>query len=102
MTGLCQSSLLTTGDGPVRAGLGQGGQGMECVTDLAMHCAKLAVEGHGEICGGPGGHMRDKGGLALVDCIIHADSSLADVHVLEAGFNAGGEGRGEGKTTKIR
>lgn len=59
-----------------------------CVdTDLAMHSVKLVVEGHGEIGGGAGGYMCYKGRLALIDCIVHVHPTLANLHVLEAGFD---------------
>lgn len=51
---------------------------------LAVHSVQLVVEGHGEVGGGAGGHMGDKGRLALVDCVVHVDTALADLHVLEA------------------
>lgn len=51
---------------------------------LAVHSVQLVVEGHGEVGGGAGGHMSDKGRLALVDRVIHVDATLADLHVLEA------------------
>lgn len=56
-------------------------------TDLAMHSVQLVVEGHGEIGRGAGGYMCYKGGLALIDCIVHVHPTLANLHVLEAGFN---------------
>lgn len=51
---------------------------------LAVHSVQLVVEGHSEVGGGAGGHVGDKGRLALVDCVIHVDTTLADLHVLEA------------------
>lgn len=51
---------------------------------LAVHSVQLVVEGHGEVGGGGGGHVGDKGRLALVDCVVHVDTTLADLHVLEA------------------
>lgn len=51
---------------------------------LAVHSVELVVEGHGEVGGGAGGHMGDKGRLALVDRVVHVDATLADLHVLEA------------------
>lgn len=49
-----------------------------------MHSVQLVVEGHGEVGGGVWGNMGDKGRFALVDCVIHVDTTLADLHVLEA------------------
>ena len=49
-----------------------------------MHSVELVVEGHGEVGGGAGGHVGDKGCLALVDCVVHVDTALTDLHVLEA------------------
>lgn len=43
-----------------------------------MHSVKLVVEGHGEVGGGAGGHMGDKGRLALVDRVVHVHAPLAD------------------------
>lgn len=51
---------------------------------LAVHSVQLVVEGHGEVGGGAGGHVGDKGRLALVDRVVHVDATLADLHVLEA------------------
>lgn len=51
---------------------------------LAVHSVQLVVEGHGEVGGGGGGHVGDKGRLALVDCVVHVDTALTDLHVLEA------------------
>ena len=51
---------------------------------LAVHSVQLVVEGHGEVGGGTWGHVGDKGCLALVDCVVHVDTTLADLHVLEA------------------
>lgn len=51
---------------------------------LAVHSVQLVVEGHGEVSGGAGGHMGDKGRLALIDRVVHVDAALADLHVLEA------------------
>lgn len=51
---------------------------------LAVHSVQLVVEGHGEVGGGAGGHVSDKGRLALVDSVVHVDATLADLHVLEA------------------
>lgn len=51
---------------------------------LAVHSVQLVVEGHGEVGGGGGGHMGDKGRLALVDRVVHVDTPLTDLHVLEA------------------
>lgn len=56
-----------------------------------MHSVELVVEGHGEVGGGAGGHMGDKGCLALVDCVIHVDTALTDLHVLEARLHATGK-----------
>lgn len=53
-----------------------------------MHSVQLVVEGHGEVGGSAGGHVGDKGGLALVDRVVHVDPALADLHVLEAGLDA--------------
>lgn len=62
-----------------------------------MHSVELVVEGHGEVGGGAGGHVRDKGRLALVDRVVHVDTALADLHVLEARLDAAqGRDRGEG------
>lgn len=55
-----------------------------------MHSVELVVEGHGEVGGGAGGHMGDKGRLALVDCVVHVDTTLTDLHVLEARLHATG------------
>ena len=54
-----------------------------------MHSVQLVVEGHGEVGGGAGGHVGDKGRLALIDCVVHVDATLTDLHVLEAGLHAG-------------
>lgn len=51
---------------------------------LAVHSVQLVVEGHGEVGGGTGGHVGDKGRLALVDRVVHVDTPLANLHVLEA------------------
>lgn len=51
---------------------------------LAVHSVQLVVEGHSEVGGGAGGHMGDKGCLALVDCVVHVDATLTDLHILEA------------------
>lgn len=59
-------------------------------TDLTVHSVKLVVEGHGEIGGGAGGYMCNKGGLALIDGVVHVYPTLANLHVLEAGFDAAG------------
>lgn len=61
---------------------------MRVDTDLAMHSVKLVVEGHGEIGGCAGGYMCYKGRLALIDCVVHVHPTLANLHVLEAGFDA--------------
>lgn len=64
-----------------------------------MHSVQLVVEGHGEVGGGAGGHVGDKGRLALVDGVVHVDTTLADLHVLEARLHAArteSEGDGEG------
>lgn len=53
-----------------------------------MHSVQLVVEGHGEVGGGAGGHVGDKGRLALVDRVVHVDAALADLHVLEARLDA--------------
>lgn len=53
-----------------------------------MHSVQLVVEGHGEVGGGAGGHVGDKGRLALVDCVVHVDTTLTDLHVLEARLHA--------------
>lgn len=53
-----------------------------------MHSVELVVEGHGEVGGGAGGHVCDKGRLALVDRVVHVDAALADLHVLEARLHA--------------
>lgn len=55
---------------------------------LAVHSVQLVVEGHGEVGGGAGGHVGDKGRLALVDRVVHVDATLADLHVLEARLDA--------------
>ena len=55
---------------------------------LAVHSVQLVVEGHGEVGGGAGGHVGDKGRLALVHRVVHVDATLADLHVLEAGLDA--------------
>lgn len=55
---------------------------------LAVHSVELVVEGHGEVGGGAGGHVCDKGRLALVDRVVHVDTALADLHVLEARLDA--------------
>lgn len=55
---------------------------------LAVHSVELVVEGHGEVVGGAGGHVCDKGRLALVDRVVHVDAALADLHVLEARLHA--------------
>ncbi len=55
---------------------------------LAVHSVQLVVEGHGEVGGGAGGHVGDKGRLALVDCVVHVDTTLTDLHVLEARLHA--------------
>lgn len=62
---------------------------------LAVHSVELVVEGHGEVGGGAGGHVRDKGRLALVDRVVHVDTALADLHVLEARLDAA-QGRDRG------
>ena len=49
-----------------------------------MHSVQLVVEGHGEVGGGAGGQVGDKGRLALVDRVVHVDATLTDLHVLEA------------------
>lgn len=54
---------------------------------LAVHSVKLVVEGHGEVGGGAGGYVGDKGRLALVDRVVHVHTTLADLHVLEAGLH---------------
>lgn len=60
-----------------------------CVdTDLAMHSVKLVIEGHGEIGGGAGSYVCNKGRLALIDCVVHVHPTLANLHVLKAGFDA--------------
>ena len=53
-----------------------------------MHSVQLVVEGHGEVGGGAGGHVGDKGRLALIDCVVHVDATLTDLHVLEARLHA--------------
>lgn len=60
---------------------------------LAVHSVQLVVEGHGEVGGGAGGHVGDKGRLALVDRVVHVDAALADLHVLEARLDAVQTGR---------
>lgn len=56
-----------------------------------MHSVELVVEGHGEVGGGAGGHVGDKGRLALVHRVVHVDAALADLHVLEAGLDTRGQ-----------
>lgn len=66
-----------------------------------MHSVQLVVEGHGEVGGGAGGHVGDKGRLALVDRVVHVDATLADLHVLEARLDAvQAERDGRGLSTK--
>lgn len=65
-------------------------------TYLAVHSVQLVVEGHGEVGGGAGGHVGDKGRLALVDRVVHVDAPLADLHVLEARLDAVQAGRDGG------
>lgn len=54
------------------------------LSHLAVHSVQLVVEGHGEVGRGAWSHVGDKGRFALVDCVIHVDTTLADLHVLEA------------------
>ena len=63
------------------------------VAYLAVHSVQLVVEGHGEVGGGAGGHVGDKGRLALVDGVVHVDTTLADLHVLEARLHTAKDNR---------
>lgn len=48
-----------------------------------MHSVQLVVEGHSEVSGSAGRHMRDEGRFAVVHSVIHVYSPLTDLHVLE-------------------
>lgn len=48
-----------------------------------MHSVQVVVEGHSEVSGSAGGHMRDEGRFAVVHSVIHVHSPLTDLHVLE-------------------
>lgn len=60
-----------------------------------MDSVQLVVEGHGEVGGRAGGHVRNEGGFALVHGIIHVHPTLANLHVLETRFDAVGAKGGE-------
>lgn len=52
-------------------------------TYLVVDSVQLVVEGHGQVGGCAGGHVRDERGFALVYGIIHVHPTLANLHVLE-------------------
>lgn len=52
-------------------------------THLVVDSVQLVVEGHGQVGGCAGGHMRDERGFALVHRVIHVHPTLANLHVLE-------------------
>lgn len=51
-----------------------------------MHGIQLVVETHGKVCACVWCNMRCKWALYLINCVIHINSSLANLHVLKAGF----------------
>lgn len=68
-------------------------------TYLVVDSVQLVVEGHGQVGGRAGGHVRDEGGLALVHGVIHVHPTLANLHVLETRFDTV---RAEGRDSGIR
>ena len=52
-------------------------------THLVVDSVQLVVEGHGQVGGCAGGHVRDERGFALVHRVIHVHPTLANLHVLE-------------------
>lgn len=75
-----------------------------CPTDLVVDSVQLVVEGHGQVGGGAGGHVRDERGFALVHRVIHVHPALADLHVLETrldAVHAGGRDGASGKEKRV-
>lgn len=66
---------------------------------LAVHSVQLVVESHGEVGGSAGGHVGDERRLALVDCVVHVDTTLTDLHVLEARLDTARTDREGGRET---
>ena len=52
-------------------------------THLVVDSVQLVVEGHGQVGGCAGGHVREERGFALVHRVIHVHPTLANLHVLE-------------------
>lgn len=51
---------------------------------LMVYSIKLVVETHCEICACVWCHMCCERALDLINCVVHVNSSLANLHVLKA------------------
>lgn len=52
-----------------------------------MYGIELVVETHGEVCACIWSNMCREWAFYLINCVIHINSSLANLHVLKAGFH---------------
>lgn len=62
---------------------------IKCLKDpyLVVDCIELVVKAHCEICACIRSNMSRERALNLIHCIVHINSSLADLHILKAGFH---------------
>lgn len=54
---------------------------------LIVYCIELVVKTHCQICACIRSNMSREWALNLIHCIIHINSSLADLHILKARFH---------------
>lgn len=60
---------------------------------LVVYCIELVVKAHCQICACIRSNVSCEWALNLIHCIIHINSSLADLHILKAGFHTEREDR---------
>lgn len=57
------------------------------LTYLIVHCIELVVEAHCKVCACIRSHMCCEWALYLINCIVHINSSFADLHILKTGLH---------------